>query len=140
MQENKKINYGKATYSLAMIEFNEYVDLLKEMDKRLLESTDTFNLIICKTKKSKIYSEVLNEYVLPVFCKEKDFITSVKTSIEKYKTKLKTYLTENPTEFDCFNAKLIELNLLLKDKEKMVNKYIDRMFEYNQSVCENISF
>lgn len=129
------VDYGRATFSLAMIDFRTYVDTLMSIDKKLEEANFVLNHVL-KSDRSEDMKNLLSEYAFVKFAKVQTFLKEVKKNIMKYQKKLQNFLAENPKEHEEFNAQLDILIPLFEEKEKFINEQIKKCFDYLNSLID----
>lgn len=130
MNEKNYINYGLATYSLAMIDFKNNIQILNNVDEQLDEANFILSLILSKNIQNEDYAEVLKRYVLPAFGKVNKFIGEVRKQTSKYEKRLSSYLLEHADKEEQFNKLKQEMMTILDSKESFVKSQIQSCFNY----------
>lgn len=136
--ENNNINFGGAVFSVAMIEFDNYIQTLNNIEETLKEAIDTMNLIFSQKNGNVDFAECLKKYAFEKFCKAKSYVRDVKKSKFKYKKRLVEFLQENPDKNEEFIQKLSELNNLIEFKEKFLDEQIKKCFIYIQEHINDV--
>lgn len=135
MEEKEIINYDKATFSLAIIDFKSYTATIMSLDEQLKESNDILDYVLNHKEQAENYfADMCREISFAKYAHVQKYLESVKKSIMRYQNKLKKYLEKNPTCQEEFNAQMDILIPLLEEKEKFVNTQIKRCFEYLNSL------
>lgn len=123
------INYDNAKYSLAMIEFKNYISTVLSIDGKLEDADFIFNRIIYRQNKTEDEIEVLRKFAFTEYAKISKYLKKVKKDIIKYQTELKDFLDENPEKQTDFNAVLDHLIPLVEEQEKNINFKVFKCFE-----------
>ena len=134
------INYDNAKYSLAMIEFKNYISTVLSIDGKLEDADFIFNRIIYRQNKTEDEIEVLRKFAFTEYAKISQYLKKVKKDIIKYQTELKDFLDENPEKQTDFNAVLDHLIPLVEEQEKNINFKVLKCFECfkESSVTESL--
>ncbi|MBO5955159.1 MAG: hypothetical protein J6Q13_04270, partial [Clostridia bacterium] len=88
-----KVNYDKATYSLAIIDIDLFTECLQNLDATLKEANDNMELIL--TNDNKDLAPFLQEYSLKKFEDAKKYFKIVRSKVDKYRNKLIIYFSKN---------------------------------------------
>ena len=136
MEDN--VDYGKATYSVAMIYLNDYEEVLKNFGNRCKDVDRIFYYILSKKSQSEDFKYLLNEHVLPVYVTASKLLTSIENEVEKYRLKLEAFLGANPEENEDFNGKRSLVLSRVKFYQEDIDSKIKQCFEYNKDYNENL--
>ena len=123
-----KVNYDKATYSLAIIDIDLFTECLQNLDATLKEANDNMELIL--TNDNKDLAPFLQEYSLKKFEDAKKYFKIVRSKVDKYRNKLIIYFSKNLVAKETFNLKVKTLNELIKEKELFIDSQILKCDDY----------
>ena len=133
------IDYDKATYSLALIDFDLFIESLNDLDKHMKDARENLYLIINKDDPELV--DYMETYALRKFKVAKRFFDTIRRDINKYTHKLKIFLSKNPKSKAVFDAKVKELTELMTEKETVIDNeialgedYISRNKKHEDSV------
>ena len=126
---NNGVNYGKAVYSVAMIDFNSYIETLLNLDEELREPNRLLTYVFDKTEINDDLKDMINDLALSKFAKVKKYLKDVQNSIVKYQNKLEEFLNSHSQENQEFYEVLNVLIPLWEEKEKYIVEQID-LIEY----------
>ena len=133
------IDYDKATYSLALIDFDLFIESLNDLDKHMKDARENLYLIINKDDPELV--DYMETYALRKFKVAKRFFDTIRRDINKYTNKLKIFLSKNPKSKAVFDAKVKELTELMTEKETVIDNeialgedYISRNKKHEDSV------
>ena len=128
MKKFEKEYYGSATYSIAIMEFNGFIETLENVENLLKDSIETLNIILGRKEMSEDMLSCLKKYPLTEFCKVQRYIEGVRRAIRKYQNRLEQYLQENPNKKQEFDLVLEKLNILVREKQIFITEQIDKCF------------
>ena len=126
------INYGKATYSVAMIDLDNYLNILTNLDSQLKEPNFVLEYVL-KNTNYEAADYLLKDHALTKFAKIDKDLENMKKAIIKYQKKLEQYLANNQTESEEFNKKLDILIPLHEEYSKLIKAQIKKCFEFIKS-------
>ena len=138
MKDNA-INYDRARYSLAIIDFKNYIQLLNGLDKQLEEPTLIVNYVLRQNENSDILLTLLNDHAFVPLARIQKSLKKMEKNIVSYQTQLEAFLTENPKEYSEFYAYMDIFVPLHQEKKAVVEKQIGRCFEYIKTKTENLT-
>lgn len=123
-----KVNYDKATFSLAIIDIDLYTDSLQNIDMALGEARENMQLILSHNDENLV--SFLQEYSLNKFEDAKQSFKNIRSKIDKYRNKLIDYFKNNLIAKDTFNLKVKILNDIIREKELFIDEHIKKCNEY----------
>ena len=126
------INYGKETYSVAMIDLDNYLNILTNLDSQLKEPNFVLEYVL-KNINYEAADYLLKDHALTKFAKIDKDLENMKKTIIKYQKKLEQYLANNQTESEEFNKKLDILIPLHEEYSKLIKAQIKKCFEFIKS-------
>lgn len=126
---NDIINYEKVTYSLAMIDFDNYLEVLTALDAEL-ENPNYIVKIIIEKGKMEDAQDLVREHAFVNYAKVKRYLDNMQESILKYQKYLEEYLKNDEIANKTFNQKLDIIIPLHEEKSKFVEQQIKKCFEY----------
>ena len=133
------IDYDNATYSLALIDFDLFIESLNDLDKHMKDARENLYLIINKDDPELVV--YMETYALRKFKVAKRFFDTIRRDINKYTNKLKIFLSKNPKSKAVFDAKVKELTELMAEKETGIDNefalgedYISKNKKHEDSV------
>ena len=126
------INYGKAIFSVAMIDFDNYIELLNKIDIELENPNFVLNYVLSKGNYEDS-ADLLKEHAFSKFAKIKCALDKMEKEIVKYQNRLEEFLSENEDERTVFDRKLDILIPLHEEKSRFVKAQIQKCFDYIKS-------
>ena len=123
-----KVNYDKATYSLAIIDIDLFTDCLKNLEETLKDANENLELILSRDDENLVH--FLEEYSLKKFENVKQYLKVVRSKVDKYRNKLIVSFSKNLVSKDTFNLKVKTLNELVKEKECFISEQIVKCEDY----------
>ena len=134
-----KINYGKAVYSVAMIDLDTFLEYVLSIDEELKDANFVLGYVL--SKNDYVETEYLfKEHAFNKFAKVKCALDKIEKEILKYQSKLNAFFECNEEEKNKFYEKLDILIPLHEEKSKFVKEQLHKCFEIIKSnqYCENI--
>lgn len=142
MKENNNEYYGQATFSLALIDINIFIETLANIEEILKDSENTLNLIESLKEQTKDSISCLEKYPLAEFCKVQRYLKHARNKVKIYQNKLVQYFSENPNKKEEFDKLLNEFKVIAENKQRFLTELIDKCFNCiktfnNQNLIEN---
>ena len=142
MKENNNEYYGQATFSLAMIDINNFIETLANIEEILKDSENTLNLIESLKEQTKDSISCLEKYPLAEFSKVQRYLKHARNKVKIYQNKLVQYFSENPNKKEEFDKLLNEFKVIAENKQRFLTELIDKCFNCikafnNQNLIEN---
>ena len=122
------VDYDKATFSLAIIDFDLFIECLQNLDNHLKDARENMCLIFREDNTELI--PFIEQYSLRKFETAKNYFKTVKKSIIKYTNKLQIFLSKNPKSKETFDTKVKTLNELIEEKEIVIDEEIAKCQDY----------
>ncbi|MBR4998959.1 MAG: hypothetical protein IKY10_03670 [Clostridia bacterium] len=129
----ENINYENAKYSLALIDFRQYVEVLLNLEKTLHEADFIYNYVMKKAEQTADDIVMLRRFSFTEYAKVQQYLKKVKKTILKYQTELNEFLNENEDKQQEFNKHLDELIPLVEQYEKEIDSKIQGCFKSFQN-------
>ena len=123
-----KVNYDKATYSLAIIDIDIFIECLQNLEKSLKEANNNLELILTHDDEALI--PFIKTYSLKRFEDAKNYFKVVRIKVDKYRNKLIVFFSKNLVAKETFNLKVETLNNLIKEKESFIDEQILKCNNY----------
>ena len=126
---NNKINYGKAVYSVAMIDLDTYLEYILNIDEELKDATFVLGYVL--SKNDYVETEYLfKEHAFNKFAKVKCSLDKIEKEILKYQSKLNAFFECNEEEKNKFYEKLNVVIPLHEEKSKFVKEQLHKCFKH----------
>lgn len=123
-----KVNYDKATYSLAIIDIDLFIDCLKNLEETLKDANENLELILSRDDENLVH--FLQQYSLKKFEDAKNYFKVVRSKVDRYRNKLIVYFSKNLVAKETFNLKVKTLNELINEKELYIDGQILKCDDY----------
>lgn len=128
-----KVDYDKATFSLAIIDIDLYTDSLQNLDMLLGEAKENMQLILAHKDENLV--PFLQKYTLNKFEDAKKSFKNIRSKVDKYRNKLINYFKNNLTAKETFNLKVKILNEIIREKELFID---EQMKKCNAYISKNL--
>lgn len=133
MEKLENTNYDQAKFSLALIDFKQFTEVLFNVDEQLKDANFLMNYLVNRQNKSAELKGAINDIALPTYVKVKQYLEFVEKSVKKYMKDLEKFLNTHEKEREDFFELLNVLIPLIQEKQKFIKQQIKRCFEFSKS-------
>ena len=125
----ENVNYDNAKFSLAKIDFRNYIQVLLSIEKKLDEANFVYDYVMKRAEKTQDTIDMLRTFSFTEYAKVQQYLKQVKKSILKYQSELKQFLSENQEKEQEFYELLDQLIPLVEQYERIMEEKIAKCFK-----------
>ena len=123
-EKQQELISPNALYSYAMIELDSNMKLFNELENNIKTQTQELDIIISAGRNIPGIETYINELLHESFFPVKDRIYLVRKQYRKFRTRLEELFMQDDSKERFFNAKVLELEQILANKERFIDNII----------------